>query len=79
MNEKMNENIDVIQEWISKGKVSRISFIISEPSTTGWSMPVIDYSVEDENGDNLVSDVEFESLSNAIDDLVQELNKRGLK
>ncbi len=71
---KHYEEIDSIQQLISKGKIKKISFMIYEnEGDSENNMPVVDYLVEGIDKD--ISDCSFDSLEDAIHDIAKRLQE----
>lgn len=76
--EKLQNDINIIQEWISKGRITRISFMVYEPDEDSDSnMPQIDYSIEGENDSHLISDCNFEHIEDVISYIAKSLLEKG--
>lgn len=75
MSSGIENSLSTIQEYISRGKISSISFTISDSYNPENNMPVIDFSVEDENGNNLLSDLEFDDICDVINEIAIGLEK----
>ncbi len=72
---RLRDDLAVIEDWIINGKVKRINFTVSEHWDEDNNLPVVDYSVEDEEGE-IIGDLNFDTFEDAMKDIAKRLQEK---